>query len=195
MDLQCTVVLDKAQLPKLVHEMTHTRSRRADHLREGLLADLRENGLRSAFLAKIGQQEQSARQPLLARVEQLVDQAPFNEYGSSQEMPDEHFGKPRLLVERPEQGSLLDPNDLAFCHCPSRRHAQRLTRQRTFTKEFIRPKDCNYGFLAMLGNDAEFDVTCNDIEDIIRLVALREDDLIFSILGGRPGEKDFGIEG
>jgi hypothetical protein len=33
------VVIDKAQFPKFVHEKTDARSRRADHLREGLLAD------------------------------------------------------------------------------------------------------------------------------------------------------------
>src|SRR5471030_1996032 len=33
------VVIDKAQFPKFVHEKTHARSRRADHLRQCLLAD------------------------------------------------------------------------------------------------------------------------------------------------------------
>jgi len=40
-DFNVAVVIDKAQLPKLVHEKTDARSRRADHLGERLLTDLR----------------------------------------------------------------------------------------------------------------------------------------------------------
>jgi hypothetical protein len=49
------VVINEAQFPKFVHEMTHTRPRVADHLRERLLADLRNYPLRPAVLAKIRQ--------------------------------------------------------------------------------------------------------------------------------------------
>jgi hypothetical protein len=38
-DFDSAVVINKPQLSKFVHEKTDTRSRRADHLREGLLAD------------------------------------------------------------------------------------------------------------------------------------------------------------
>src|SRR6476620_3631415 len=59
-DFHGAVVINEAQFPKLVHEMAHTGARRANHLREGLLADLRNEGLGSAFLAKISQQEKSS---------------------------------------------------------------------------------------------------------------------------------------
>jgi hypothetical protein len=51
-DFQVTVVVDQAQLSKLVHEKVHPRSRRADHLRQCLLADLRYDWLGPTFLAK-----------------------------------------------------------------------------------------------------------------------------------------------
>jgi hypothetical protein len=40
-NLDMAVVINKAQFPKFVHEKTHARSRRADHLRQCLLADFR----------------------------------------------------------------------------------------------------------------------------------------------------------
>ena len=41
MHLQAAVVVDEAQLPKLVHEQTHPGSRRPDHFGQGFLTDLR----------------------------------------------------------------------------------------------------------------------------------------------------------
>src|SRR5438034_11353818 len=37
------VVINEAQFPKFVHEVTHARSRGTDHLRKRLLADLRDD--------------------------------------------------------------------------------------------------------------------------------------------------------
>src|ERR1700730_5225129 len=54
-DFQVAVVVNQAQLSKLVHEKAHARSRRTDHLRQCLLADLRHDWLGPTFLAKIRQ--------------------------------------------------------------------------------------------------------------------------------------------
>ena len=54
-DFHMAVVINEAQLSKFVHEMAHTGPRGADHLRQRLLADLRNDRLGSAFLAKISQ--------------------------------------------------------------------------------------------------------------------------------------------
>jgi hypothetical protein len=54
-DFDAAVVVNKTQFPKFVHEKAHARSCRADHLRQGLLADLRNDWLRLTFLAKIRQ--------------------------------------------------------------------------------------------------------------------------------------------
>jgi hypothetical protein len=37
-DFDVTVVINKAQFPKFVHEMAHARSRRADHLRQNVFS-------------------------------------------------------------------------------------------------------------------------------------------------------------
>jgi hypothetical protein len=54
-DFQVAVVINEAQFPKFVHEMTHTGARGANHFRERLLADLRNYPLRPAIFAKIRQ--------------------------------------------------------------------------------------------------------------------------------------------
>jgi hypothetical protein len=51
MDFEVPVVVYVAQLPKLVHEVAHAGARRADHLRERLLADLRDYRLMRPVLA------------------------------------------------------------------------------------------------------------------------------------------------
>jgi hypothetical protein len=73
-DFNVAVVINKTQFPEFVHEKAHARSRRADHLRQGLLADFRYDWLWPTFLAKIRQKQKYACQPLLARIEQLINQ-------------------------------------------------------------------------------------------------------------------------
>jgi hypothetical protein len=66
-DFNVAVVVNKTQFPKSVHEKAHARSRRADHLRQCLLADFRYDWLRPTFLAKIRQKQKGPCQPFLAR--------------------------------------------------------------------------------------------------------------------------------
>src|SRR6185369_5303325 len=91
--LQRAIVFNKAELTELVHEIIYTGARGTDHLCKRLLADLREDGLGSAFLAKIGQQQESTCQALLARIEQLIDQVFFDANSPCQKMGNEHLGK------------------------------------------------------------------------------------------------------
>ena len=88
MDFNMAVVINEAQLPKFVHEKAYTRSRRADHLRQSLLADFRYDWLRPTFLAKIRQKQKGPCQPFLARIEQLINQILFYTNVSSQEVRD-----------------------------------------------------------------------------------------------------------
>ena len=61
MDFEVSVVVYVAQLPKLVHEVAHAGARRADHVRERLLADLRDYHLMPSVLAEVRQQARVAR--------------------------------------------------------------------------------------------------------------------------------------
>ena len=62
MDFNMPVVIDKAQFPEFVHEMTYPGPRGANHLRKCLLADFRQDRIwliRS--LTKIRKKQQSSR--------------------------------------------------------------------------------------------------------------------------------------
>src|SRR5277367_4010901 len=93
-----SVVLDEPQLAEFVHEKTDAGSGRADHFRKRLLTDLRNQRLGPSFLAEIREQQQQAREPFLARVEQLIDQVRLDANGPAQKIGNEHLGERRLAV-------------------------------------------------------------------------------------------------
>src|SRR5258708_31252405 len=71
--------------------------------------------------------------------------------------------------------------------------------QTSFAKEVIWSQDCNYRFLALLGNDGEFDLALLDVKNRVRDLSLRENNLVLPIFGycfslAHLGEKFFGIE-
>ena len=73
------VVVDKAQLPEPVHEMTDPRPGCADHLCQVSLTDPGKHKFGSAFLAKMSEQQEDPGEPPFARVEQLVHEIRFVE--------------------------------------------------------------------------------------------------------------------
>ena len=93
MDCQPAVVavIDKAQLPEFIHEMTDPRPGGADHLGQVILTDSRNYNFGLALLAKMSQQQENSSQTLLAGVEKLVNQVLFKSDVARQEMGDEQF--------------------------------------------------------------------------------------------------------
>jgi hypothetical protein len=77
-DLEATVVFDEPQFPELVHEKVHARSCRPDHVRQCFLRDPRYRSLRAGLIGVPRQQQKRPREPLLAGVEQLVDEVRFD---------------------------------------------------------------------------------------------------------------------
>src|SRR6267143_2744977 len=65
-DVDLAVVLDEAQFPEFVHEKIDAGPRGANHLRQHLLRYFGKHLLRMAARAVVCEQQQSARQPLLA---------------------------------------------------------------------------------------------------------------------------------
>src|SRR5258708_24061088 len=65
-EFNLAVVINKTQFPKLVHEKTHARSRRADHLRQCLLADFRYDWLWPTFLTKTRQKQKDWTYPIVS---------------------------------------------------------------------------------------------------------------------------------
>jgi hypothetical protein len=52
-----------------------------------------------------------AVQPLLAGIEELIDQVGLDANSTSEKMGDEHLRKRRLLMDQPEDRRLLDPGN------------------------------------------------------------------------------------
>src|SRR3984893_3998256 len=84
MDFQFSVVFNKTQFAEFVHEKAHTRSGRADHVRQRFLTEVSHDRLWPAFLAEICKQKEKSGEALFARIEQLIDQVLFNSTVPSQ---------------------------------------------------------------------------------------------------------------
>jgi hypothetical protein len=50
--------------------------------------------------------------------------------------------------------------------------AQRMAIQTSFAKKVTWSQDCNHRFLALLGNDGEFDLALLDVKDRVRDLSL-----------------------
>src|SRR6266481_9213526 len=99
-DVDLAVVLDEAQFPEFVHEKIDPGPRRANHLRQHLLRYFGQHLLRMALRAIAREQQESARQAFLARVEELVYQVLLDSYVSRKHISDEAVGELVFLVER-----------------------------------------------------------------------------------------------
>src|ERR1017187_10244555 len=73
MDLNATVVFDKAEFAKAIHEEADTGTSGPDHLCQSLLRDGRDEAFVSTRLTKFRQQQENPGQTLFARVEKLIN--------------------------------------------------------------------------------------------------------------------------
>jgi hypothetical protein len=136
MDLKSSVVFDKTQFAKFVHEKAYARSGRADHLRQRFLTELSHDRLRPAFLAEICQQKEKPGEALFARIEQLIDQVLFNSTVPIQQIRHEQFRKFRLIVNGSDHGRLLQASNHAIIiDCPRCCDAQRMAIQASFAEK------------------------------------------------------------
>src|SRR5450755_1272602 len=88
-----------------------------------------------------------------------------------------------LVVEKASDGCFLQTHDLAFVNCCGRRHASTLPGQTAFAEEIAGPKNCNDRFFPSLGKHGELHFAFLDVENGIRWLVLRKDNLI-SLVGG-----------
>src|ERR1700730_2763905 len=199
MDFQVAVVIDQAHFSEPIHEKAHARSRRADHFREDFLADLRNNRLGLTFLAILREDEKKPSQALLAGIKQLIDQVRLNSDIARQKVRHEPLGKFWLVVEKANHGCFLDPHDCGCLHCCGCRHAPGLPGQASLAAEIADSKNCNDRFFPLLGKHGELHFAFLDVENRIRWLALRKDNLIYLTGEYRPstvclGEEGLGVE-
>ena len=84
-NLDASVVLDKPELPKSIHEETNAGARGADHLRQSLLRDLGNVLFRLSWLTEFRHQQQNPGQTLFTGVEKLIDQIGLNAHAALQQ--------------------------------------------------------------------------------------------------------------
>ena len=90
-------------------------------------------------------------------------------------------------MEHANHGLLLKPHDLAVRHRRRRRDALLLPGQASFAAKFVRSKNCDNSFFALLGKDGDLDLALLNVKNRIRDIPLREDRLILAICGnGSP---------
>jgi len=171
-DFDAAVVVDEAQLSKFVHEETHARPRRSDHLCKRLLADFRDHRLGCPFLAEVRQQQEHSGKTFLARIEKLIDEIRFNANSPTQKMGNEHLGELRFLMDHLDNSRFFQSSDDGVRHRRDRRYTLRLPGKTSLAEELVRPKNRDNRFLALLRNDGELRLAFLDVEDRIAGVPL-----------------------
>jgi hypothetical protein len=111
-------------------------------------------------------------------------------------MGDEHLGERWFPMDHADNRRFLQSHDDGVRHGRDRRYALHLPHQTSFTKEIIRSKKCDDGFLALFRNDGDLNFAFLDVEDRIRGVSLGKDDLLLGVLTNAAaltnlGEKRF----
>src|SRR6266481_3704221 len=171
-DLDLAVVLDEAQFPELVHDKIDPRPRCANHFRQHLLRYSGKHLLRLALRAIAREQQQSARQPFLAGIEELVDQVLLDSYVSRNHISDEAVRELVFLAERADHLVFLNDEHGGRCNRGRSRHANGLARKASFPKKIARSKDRHNSFFAGLIDDSKLHTAFLNVHYVLRGVAL-----------------------
>src|ERR1700676_4676212 len=182
-DVDLAVVLDEAQFPEFVHEKINARARRANHLREHLLRYFGEHLLRLARIAIAREEQQGARQALLAGVEELVDEVFLYADVSCQHMGDKTVRELMFSLQRPNHLVFFNDHYGGGCDGGRRRHANRLARQTAFAQKITGSQDRHNRFLAGFIHHRKLNAAFLNVNDILGGVALRKDRLFRRKLG------------
>jgi hypothetical protein len=148
---QAAVIIDKTKLLELIHEMTDPRPGGADHLCQVFPIDSGTYSFGSTILAKMSQQQENSSQTLLAGVEKVVDDIPFESDIARKQMCDEQFRDIVLFVQRAHHQRLRDPGQMASGHCGSRSDAHGLTCEASLAEELPGTQNGDNRFLALVG--------------------------------------------
>ena len=93
------IVIDKAELPELVHEMTDPRPGGAHHLCQLFLIDSGKFSFGSTFLAKTRKQQENPGQAFLTAIEESIHEIFFDSTHTGKQVGDKKLCKGRLMVD------------------------------------------------------------------------------------------------
>jgi len=113
------IVIDKAQLPELIHKMTDPRPGSADHLSQLFLIDYGKGRSVSTFRAKTRKQQENPGQAFLAEIEEAIHEIFLDSNHARKQVGDKKLGKGRLLMDEPNQGSLFYAGDRGWLNLNS----------------------------------------------------------------------------
>ena len=153
----------------------------------------------AAFLAEIRKQQEQARQPSFAGIEQLIDQIVFDTDVARQKIGDEKGGKPGFGAKRRLHRGFCDRSNQAFFHRMARRCADSRTIEAGFPEELPFGENGDDRFLAVLGQYRDLDLAVLDEKHGVGDVALAENLLVFRVPFDRlsrpcPAKKSPGIK-
>src|ERR1700730_3057095 len=190
---------NESQFREPVHEKAYSGTSGADHFCQGFLTDLRNHGLGHPFFAKMSEHKKDTRESLFAGIKQLVDQILFVADVAREQILHEHIGESVFPMKRVTHRLLLDPQELAVCHCRRGSHTESLACQRPFTEKISLAQYADGGFLAGLGYDSEPHFALLDIENSVSRIPLCEDPLLLGNSQALPAlangrEEGAGIE-
>src|SRR6267378_3201780 len=111
LEREVAVVFDEAESLEFIQKEIHTRARRPDHFRQRRLRHLRHHANRLVLFPIACEQKERAGQPLLARVEELIDQVLFDPDVARQHVGDEPVRHVVLAVQQPHHLLLVDEQD------------------------------------------------------------------------------------
>src|SRR5215216_8160338 len=199
MDFYFSVVADESEFAEFVHKKADAGPGGADHLCQCLLADGRLDRLRAPFLPEMREQEEKAREPLLAGIEQLIDQVFLNPAVARQKIRHEQLGKLWLGMKEVYHGLLRYRGDQAFFHRRRGRDTQLMAVQATLAEELAGFQNRNHRLLSLRGQHGELDPSFLNVEDRIGDISLRENGFVLVKVEDRfpcPhfGEKHLGIK-
>src|SRR5579859_1686676 len=79
------VVVDEAELAEAIHEKTHPGPGSADHIRQGLLRNLRKQSTWLTRLTEFRHEQEDSCQALFTRIEELINEIGLNAHASFQQ--------------------------------------------------------------------------------------------------------------
>src|SRR4029077_5484393 len=181
-DVDLAVVFDEAQFSELVHEKIDPRACGTDHLRQHLLRYFKKHLLRLARRAIAREQQQSARQTLLAGVKELVDQVFLDSKVPCQHVGDEAVRKLVFSVEHANHFVFLNDEHGGGCNSSRSRHANGLASKAAFAKKITRSQNRHNGLFAGFIDHGKLHAAFLNVHDILCGIALREDGFFSSKL-------------
>jgi hypothetical protein len=90
------------------------------------------------------------------------------------------------LLKKSLDFRLPNSHDRAFAHSHSGCETFWLPNQTALAKKLIYAEERNHGFLALLGDDRNFDFALFDIEHCVCRIALRKDDFVLAVGRNTP---------